>query len=57
MPVQMGVACAGRHGFIVHVVMVLVAFSVNVLANMLKQLVHKRSMPERMSTGSIASHT
>ena len=39
MPVQMGVACAGHHGFIVHVFMVLVAFSVNVLVNMFKQLV------------------
>ena len=39
MPMLMGVACAGHHRFVVHVVMVLVAFSVNVLVNMLKQLV------------------
>ena len=40
MPVLMGVACARHHDFIVHVVMVLVTYSVNVLVNMLKQFVH-----------------
>ena len=39
VPVSMGVACTGHHGFIVLMVMVLVTFSVNVLVNMLKQLV------------------
>ena len=54
MAVQVGMAGAGKHGLIVSVVMVLIAFTVNMLVDMLKRFV---GMLMLVLLGEVQPHT